>query len=245
MKVIVMPSWSIHCAIAKKVMKDLDIDANTFLFGNIIADVDDEINYYGSYATHYYGIVNSASCPSEELPDIEGFYQKYKFKINDPLILGYYCHLLTDYYFNEYTYANHWLMDEAGHVIGAKLKDGNELATKSLYKLLSIKRKDFAKFGRQLYDLGLTSFPVYDKEIIKHCQLLEPNFISDRDIKVMISKIYPYLEDASNSHHEYTILSEEELYKMMEDTYQNIINRFKELKITKGNVMNYGKGKDL
>ena len=31
-----MPSWSIHCAIAKKVMKDLDIDANTFLFGNII-----------------------------------------------------------------------------------------------------------------------------------------------------------------------------------------------------------------
>ena len=73
-----MPSWSIHCAVAKKVMDYIEVDKNTFLFGNIVADVDDYVNDYGSYATHFYGTLNCEACPNEELPDINKFYNLYK-----------------------------------------------------------------------------------------------------------------------------------------------------------------------
>lgn len=230
-----MPSWSIHCAVAKKIISHLDVDENTFLFGNIVADVDDDINHYGSYATHFYGTLASSFCPNEELPNIHEFYDIYKSKLNDPLIMGYYCHLLTDYYFNDYTYTNHWLMDENKNIIGVKLTNGEEKKTRSIYRLQEIKRKDFAKFGKMLYDKGLVDFPEYSANLINHAKLLEPNFINKNDIKVMLSKIYAYLDEVSKNNHQYTILNEEELFKVMENTSDNILERFKELGLTKGN----------
>lgn len=230
-----MPSWSIHCAVAKKVMEQLDIDKNTFLFGNIVADVDDYINSYGSYATHFYGTLASSSCPNEELPNINEFYEVYKSKLSDPLIMGYYCHLLTDYYFNDYTYANHWIMDENNNVVGVKLVDGTNKKVSYSYELQKIKRKDFAKFGKMLYEKGLVDFPEYSNNLIDHTKLLEPNYIDENDIKVMLGKIYPYLEEVSKNNHEYTILNEDELFFVLEETTSNIIERFKKLELIKGN----------
>ena len=230
-----MPSWSIHCAVAKKVMDYIEVDKNTFLFGNIVADVDDYVNDYGSYATHFYGTLNCEACPNEELPDINKFYNLYKNELDDSLILGYYCHLLTDYYFNDYTYTNHWIMDERKNIIGVKLADGSISEIKSIYKLQDIKRKDFAKFGKMLYDSGLTEFPKYSKEIMNHTKLLQPNFIKDNDIKVMLSKVYLYLEEVDKNNHEYAIFNDKELFEVIEMTTNNIIRRFEELKLTKGN----------
>ena len=185
-----MPSWSIHCAIAKKIKEHLDVDENLFLCGNSVADVDDNINNYGSYATHFYGTLMCDVCEGEELPDINRFYTRYKNKLSNPLILGYYCHLLTDYYFNYYTYKDHWLLDENGKVIGLKLKDGEEFITHSNYLRQDIKRKDFAKYGRYLYDLGMVKFPLYDDSILEYCKELTPLFINKQDIDLMIKYCY-------------------------------------------------------
>ena len=45
----------------------------------------------------------------------------------------------------------------------------------------------------------------------------------------------PYLEEVDKNNHEYAIFNDKELFEVIEMTTNNIIRRFEELKLTKGN----------
>ena len=51
----------------------------------------------------------------------------------------------------------------------------------------------------------------------------------------MLSKVYLYLEEVDKNNHEYAIFNDKELFEVIEMTTNNIIRRFEELKLTKGN----------
>jgi hypothetical protein len=230
-----MPSWSIHCVIAKKVNEYLKLDENTFLLGNILPDVDDEINEYGSYFSHYYGTLRCSGCQGEELPDIQRFLKKYKDNIDNPIMMGYYCHLLTDYYFNDYAYSKYWLMNKNGDVIGVKTHDGKEILA-PYCKRQTIKKQDFIKFDRELYDLGVVTYPIYNSSLIDDVGSTPLNFIDSKDIELVFKKIPYFLKKAKESSHEYTIFSKDELEKLTNDATCFVMNKLKELKMIKGSI---------
>ena len=59
--------------------------------------------------------------------DIDSFLKDYKDKLSNPLILGYYRHLLTDNFYNNEIYSNIWVQDNKHNIIGIKLKNGKNL----------------------------------------------------------------------------------------------------------------------
>lgn len=106
-----MPSWGIHLKLAKKLNNKLNIDKDLFTFGNLIPDVDND-SIYTRKDAHYYTGIRFNKCPNELEIDLKKFLTDYKGKLNNPMILGYYCHILTDEFYNEYIYINKWVQDE-------------------------------------------------------------------------------------------------------------------------------------
>ena len=117
-----MPSWPIHLKIAKEVNKKLNLDNDLFYYGNLIPDVDNNTKI-SRFTSHYYGNLKFPNC-NESMIDVEAFIKDYKDKMNNPLIIGYYCHLLTDNYYNDYICTNCLVINENKDAIGIKLNNG-------------------------------------------------------------------------------------------------------------------------
>ena len=118
-----MPSWPIHLSIAKKVNEKLKLNKDLFYYGNLIPDVDKNSSI-NRYQAHYYDKnLPCFNCPKEHMINIDLFLKDYKDNLSNPLILGYYCHLLADYYYNLKVYTTKWVCDEENNIIGIKLKN--------------------------------------------------------------------------------------------------------------------------
>lgn len=100
-----MPNWKVHLEIGKRLNRYLKLDNKLyqeFLLGNILPDVNNGFivnkinNKIDHYTTHF---ENDAGYKHHLL-----FLDKYKDKMNEPLYLGYYVHLFTDYLFNNNFY---------------------------------------------------------------------------------------------------------------------------------------------
>lgn len=50
------------------------------------------------------------------------------------MILGYYCHILTDEFYNEYIYINKWVQDEKKSIVGIKFDNGNVIDVSSNFR---------------------------------------------------------------------------------------------------------------
>jgi len=112
-----MPSWPIHLAIAKKVNEKLKLNKDLFYYGNLIPDVDRN-SPINKYKAHYYdNNLPYFNCPKEHMININLFLKDYKDDLTNPLILGYYCHLLADYYYNLNVYTTKWLYDDKNNII--------------------------------------------------------------------------------------------------------------------------------
>ena len=113
-----MPSWPVHLVIAKKVNAKLKLNEDLFLYGNLIPDVDKGTKIT-RYEAHYYNEnLPFPTVPQEKMIDINKFINVYKDALNNPLILGYYSHLLTDQFYNEKIYTTKWIQDENNNIIG-------------------------------------------------------------------------------------------------------------------------------
>ena len=156
-----MPSWSVHLAIAKKANTKLKLNEDLFLYGNLIPDVDKGTKIT-RYEAHYYNEnLPFPTVPQEKMIDINKFLNVYKDALNNPLILGYYSHLLTDQFYNEKIYTTKWIQDENNNIIGIKfnnkiLKIGKE-DTKKLKR--KYKHKDFELYGKYLFNDGYVFIP--------------------------------------------------------------------------------------
>lgn len=88
---IKMPAGGIHLCVAKKLLKNFpNIDEYLFLLGNIAPDSWRNSNST-KIGTHF-------QINKDGKSNYDYFYQKYKDKLNNPFVLGYFIHLLTDSY---------------------------------------------------------------------------------------------------------------------------------------------------
>lgn len=177
-----MPSWSIHLAIAKKVNDKLNLDKDLFYYGNLLPDVDKGTPISRDEAHYDNHTIPFPNCPKEHMIDIDLFLKDYKENLSNPLILGYYCHLLVDNFYNNEIYSNKWIQDANNNIIGIKLKNGKNLnigiEDKKRQKR-KYKHKDFELYGKYLFKEKKIELPKDGITIKNNIKYLKNRFVSD------------------------------------------------------------------
>jgi len=232
-----MPSWNIHLAVAKQVNKKYKLEKNSFYLGNLIADVNFNTNLERK-VTHYDTLV-CKECPKELLPNIKEFLKNYKKDIKtSTLLLGYYSHLLTDYFYNKYIFKNCWVQNNNQEIIGVKLNNGKIKQTNESKILKYYKHQDLENYGKYLFNNNYVELPNKFNNI-EDLDLLKDNFFKYEDIEKRI--IYLNSEFKKNSKYslkekifgiKYKMLTKEKLDELYNECIKfiikNIDNLFKE-----------------
>ena len=231
-----MPSWGIHLKLAKKLNKKLNLDNDLFTFGNLIPDVDSDSIYIRKDA-HYYTGIRNKKCPNELVIDLNKFLNDYKDRFKNPMIIGYYCHILTDEFYNEYIYTNKWIQDENKNVIGIKCDDGNVIdVSENFRESLKYKHSDLEKYGRYIYNNEELFIPNNVDKIFNNASILNDNFYSQENIEHRIDylnngefkEFNKLSEDDINNENIYLLFNQKELDELFDDCYLYILNKLKE-----------------
>ena len=90
-----MASSVIHLAVANELNKKLNRDNDRLLIGSIAPDISRFLGETKLYSHFLDNVENN-------IPNIEKFLNKYKEKLNDDFVLGYFIHLYTDYLWFKY-----------------------------------------------------------------------------------------------------------------------------------------------
>ena len=234
-----MPSWGIHLKLAKQLNEKLNLDNDLFVFGNLIPDVDKDSSYTRRDA-HYYTDIRFDKCPNEFEIDINKFLYDYKDRLSNPMIIGYYCHILADKFYNEYIYTNKWIQDSNKNVIGIKYINGDIIDISNNFRdSLKYKHGDLEKYGRYIYNNEELFIPKNIDKILDNANVLNDNFYSEDNIKNRINylnncefKEFNKLnEDDINNKNMYLLFNQEELDKLFNACYLYIVEKLKKEEI--------------
>jgi len=91
-----MASAIIHLAVASEVNKFLNRDYKQFMIGSIAPDIWKQVGEPSKSPSHF------KDSEDNNIPNLDRFLYKYKDMLKDDFVLGYYIHLLTDYYWFKY-----------------------------------------------------------------------------------------------------------------------------------------------
>ena len=185
-----MPTWAMHLATAKKLSEKININNNIFAFGNLLPDIPNrlvikDIKHYIPHAKSHFETEVLVFEHIEKRYDLRTFAEKNKEKFSNPLMLGYYIHLLTDYYWNAKTYDEHGVYDKEKKRIGLILNNGKKIIC-SKDKARKIKTNDFVIFSEYIYENKLTDKLKYDAKIIEDLKELEWMKLEEDEIKKTI-----------------------------------------------------------
>ena len=150
--------------------------------------------------------------------------------------MGYYTHLLTDYYYNNYVFSNCWVQ-ENNKVVGIRLKNGKVIKTDSVDRTLrkDLKHYDFDLYGKYLYKNNCVELPNIDYDITDSLSLLKKNFF---DMEMVKKRIY-YLNNEFYKFNKislkerivgYKLFTKEELDKIFLDSCSFILKSIDNIK---------------
>ncbi len=226
-----MPSWITHFVTANQI--EQDCEKNEFIFANIMPDILEGYNLkevskiVKDYQTHYpkKQIINGITI---SLPNIQKFKEQYQNKMKNPIIKGYYCHLLTDYFWNQYTYKNYFEnFDKEKNLVKIKLKNENHKIVK-WDEAVRIKQKDFRNFTNYLKNKEEIVAPIYDDKISRYSKELEEFEFTDSDIKNTIAYIQKIVQDKKDEEGSYQIFTREELLGKLKESVDFIKEKLEE-----------------
>lgn len=227
-----MPGWIMHLVTANEVSKKLQVDKNSFLFGNLLPDVYNgyivsNLSNHIDHGVSHYDTKEKIEGKTYSLPDIEGFIQLYKNKLNNSVILGYATHLMTDYYWNRKTYTKKYIYNEQGKVGKVRLKNGEILETKENLEAMHIKQKDFATFSKFLVQNEEVLFPKYQEELINKSNELKYLKTNQEDMKKVFQYItyMPKQIKENIADEDYLLYSQEQLMEGMQESVIEITKK--------------------
>lgn len=217
-----MPTHKIHLAIAKKVSDKLKVDPDCLMLGSVLPDICNEKNHKLSH-------FQFGEKDLEGLANPDKFLSKYKDKLDNPIMMGYLVHILTDRFYNEYIFKNFYIYDENDTGIGIYLKGKKKLLAGNARKKLKHRELDIydkwlmnhnyvCKFNdfeciNEVIDIDEASF---DKESLKQYILSSNNDINKINI---FSKLCLY---------NYKITNQKELDKIFNDCLEYIFKYINE-----------------
>ena len=231
-----MPTWAIHLATAKKVSEKINMDKNIFTFGNILPDIPNEyvvkeISHHLSHAITHFEIDVLVVEHMEKRYNLRNFAEKYKSKFSNPLMLGYYVHLLTDYFWNNKTYGEHGIYDEEKNRIGLILNNGERILC-SKETARQTKVHDFRVFSKYIYDNGLADKLIYEENLQKYLKEIDWITLEEADIEKTIKYINDrctgkaqVLENGEST--QYKIYSKNEMLELIDISVEFILKMIK------------------
>lgn len=229
-----MPSWITHLVTANKIKQECE--KNEFIFANIMPDILEGHNVkkvskiITDYQTHYPHIktINGITIP---LPNIYKFKNEYKEKMKNPIIKGYYCHLLTDYFWNDYTYKNYFeKFDKEKDLIKIKLNNGKTEIVR-WNDAVKIKQQDFSNFTKYLKNNEKIVIPYYSNNITKYSEELKEFKFTKEDIEntiIFIQNMIQRNENEDKYEDNYIIFKKEELIENFKNCIKFIDEKLKE-----------------
>lgn len=205
-----MPSHMIHIGIGQEVVKNLRCDKSLFLLGCILPDLGENhfISHFKKNHSYY---------------DIPSFIMK-RYNSYDPVMMGYLVHLLTDYFYNDYTRKNKFVYDENHKLNGIKTLNGIYYGT-----------------PKEVCDKKQEGFYDYEYYLLKHDKIEKLENINLDDLTRIEECNYnnDYIKEYIDTHNselkkkydepKYEIFTFEELDNMYNDTIKKINNFLKNI----------------
>ena len=200
-----MPNWKIHIEVSKRLRKKLnynDQDYELFVFGSIVPDINngyllkDVSKVIDHKITHF---------SEKNIFSYANFLEKYKDKLNDPFVFGYFTHLVTDFTFNNNFYTQ----------IGKRKipHDNHE-------SLRIMKQHDFKVYNNNFQKNNIEITDI--KRVLEYAKKIEEISINKDDV----IKSLEFLEEERMFNEDYEFYKEEELEKLKEDTIELIKTKY-------------------
>ena len=196
-----MPSHKTHMSIAIEANKYLNFDNDLIMLGSVLPDLSIDHKHRVSHCRNNQNGIKGLANPKI-------FLDKYKENMDNPIIMGYLIHLLTDEFFNRYIYERYYLYDSNNNTIGIKINKVPRYMDKDTIK--DMKHYDF-----KLYDKYL----LYKKKVLKFKNKECYKAVKDLDIAKFDKKaLKKYIIDANKQ--------------------INVFNKINPLKIHKFKILN-------
>jgi hypothetical protein len=155
-----MASTIIHMAVVHEINKVLKRDNNLILLGGIAPDLGKIAN--GSKIEAHFQDTN------DNIPNIDRFLNKYKNKMNDDFVMGYFIHLYTDYLWFKYFVPG--LYEEGKEIItkldGTKIKGNDNICTLYIYN-------DYTNLNSKLLDEYNMDLKIFYNELPEIDNIIE------------------------------------------------------------------------
>ena len=224
-----MPNWGEHLAVANKLLKRIKVDENLFLFGNILPDVQSGYlvkgisNIQPSDFNHFESKVEGGQWNFyNRKQGYENFYEIYKDKLYNPMILGYLAHLMTDFSWNAIFYGERCI-EKNGELVGYTDKNG-KIIDGGFSKLRECKQKEFMEFQNYIYQNYEMKLPEFSIDITKNANLIEIININDEDVKKVVEYIKETKNEAKDKEYQLKIFTIYELEEQIDKTAEFIMN---------------------
>lgn len=140
-----MPTHKIHLAIAKKVNEHLNLDLDSIMLGSVLPDLNINGNHTLSHCQNGKLGVDGTANPDK-------FVNEYRDKLNNPVMVGYLIHLLTDKFYNTYAFTNFYIYDKSGNDIGLHFKHKDKLLP--FERIKYYKHREFGLYDYYLLNNG-------------------------------------------------------------------------------------------
>jgi len=210
-----MASSMIHIAVASELNKKLNRDKSKLLIGTIAPDISKLIGE-SKRITHF---VNDQT-ESDSIPDLDLFLKKYKNKINDDFVLGYYIHLFTDYLWFKYFLTEIWTEDMITKLDGTVVKCEGRMALQYIYN-------DYTNLNINLIDDYNLDLKIFYNEIPKIENIITE--IPMNKLFLIVDKAGEIIENTKV--HKDMVFNMKNVHKFIETTIDLIMDNLKELNV--------------
>lgn len=210
-----MASSMIHIAVASELNKKLNRDKSKLLIGTIAPDISKLIGE-SKRITHF---VNDET-ESDSVPDLDLFLKKYKNKINDDFVLGYYIHLFTDYLWFKYFLTEIWTDDMITKLDGTVVKCEGRMALQYIYN-------DYTNLNINLIDDYNLDLKIFYNEIPEIENIITE--IPMNKLFLIVDKAGEIIENTKL--HKDMVFNMKNVHKFIETTIDLITDNLKELNV--------------
>ena len=211
-----MASSIIHMAVAYEINKTINRDIDKILIGSIAPDISKEIGET-KLKSHFLDSKDTS------IPNIDRFLDKYKDKLDDDFVLGYFIHLYTDYLWFKYFIPEVYDHNMITKLDGSVVKCNGRMLSLYIYN-------DYTNLNIRLLDEYNMDLHIFYEEVPKLDNIIEE--IPMDKISIVINAASVIIEN-SKIHKDY-VFDIANIKKFVESSRELIISKIEE--ITKMNT---------
>ena len=210
-----MASAVIHMAVANEINKVVNRDNNILLIGSIAPDISKQIGET-KVKSHFLDNENN------NIPNIDKFLIKYRYKMNDDFVFGYFIHLYTDYLWFKYFISE--IYNNSSKMItkldGSVVKCNGNMASMYIYN-------DYTNLNISLLDEYNLNLSIFYNEVPPIENIIDE--IPMEKIKIIIDKASIIIENSRKKTD--LVFNQENIKAFIEESTDLILAKLEELNL--------------